>query len=433
MARARKTLNLDVYQNGDLVGHLEKAVGGAISFQYSIDWLRADTSIPISMSLPLREEPFKGREASDYFDNLLPDNDEIRAKVASRVNAESKKTFDLIYAIGHDCVGALQFVSQGAKVLIPGAPEGRLIGEREIATKLKNLGFFPLGLDAEADDFRISIAGAQEKTALLKKNDKWYVPKGATPTTHILKPPMGIVHNGIDLSTSVENEWLCLEICRHLSLEVAQAEIADFEDQRCLVVERFDRRWDSPKRLTRIPQEDLCQAMGISSIKKYQSDGGPKNTKIMTFLNGADERSRDRSMFMRAQLAFFLLAATDGHAKNFSIFLTASGFRMTPLYDVMSVFPAIHKKQIPLQKAKLAMSVGDSNHYKIHEITRRSFEQTAKASGFSKKELDPIIEDLGERVPLLESLVRLPKGYPQWIFESILSGVRKQMKKLAQS
>ncbi len=170
MVKARKAQRLDVYQNTKLAGHLEKAPNGAISFQYSNQWLSSDDSLPISMHLPLREEIFKGSEVSDYFDNLLPDNDEIREKVASRVHAASKKAFDLLYVIGHDCVGALQFVPEGGQPPIEGAPVGKLVREREIAERLKNLKFFPLGLDPKVADFRISIAGAQEKTAFLKKN-----------------------------------------------------------------------------------------------------------------------------------------------------------------------------------------------------------------------------------------------------------------------
>ncbi|PWU12797.1 MAG: toxin HipA [Bdellovibrio sp.] len=427
----KKAQRLEVYQNGRIVGRLERAVNGAISFQYLASWLN-EKSIPISMHLPLQEEAFRGKEVSDYFDNLLPDNDDIRERVASRVNAESHRTFDLLYAIGQDCVGALQFIPEGKEAPTESVPDGKILKEKEIAERLKYLGSFPLGLGPANADFRISIAGAQEKTALLKKNGKWYIPGGATPTTHIFKPPMGIVHHGIDLTTSVENEWLCLEICRHLGLDVANTEMADFEGQKCLIVERFDRRWESPRRLLRVAQEDICQALGLPSTKKYQADGGPMIKTIMAFLDGADERSRDRSTFMRAQIAFFLLAATDGHAKNFSIFLTETGFRLTPIYDVMSVFPAIQKRQLSKQKAKLAMSVGDSNHFKITEILGRHFAQTANACGFPKKELDSIIEDLGVRVQKLESLIKPPKGYPSWILESIFSGAKEQMKRLSQ-
>lgn len=430
MAKARRTQKLHVYQNGQLVGQLERAANGAISFQYDADWLNVENSIPISMSLPLQEDAFKGAEVSAYFDNLLPDRKEVKEIVASRVQAESKKTFDLLSAIGQDCVGALQFVPDGTDCADTGEPKGKLVNDIEIAERLKNLGFYPLGLDTENIDFRISIAGAQEKTAFLKKRGRWYLPVGATPTTHIFKPPMGMFHNGIDLSTSVENEWLCLEICRHLGLDVAETEMAQFEGQKCLTVERFDRVWESTKRLIRVPQEDVCQALGLPSTKKYQSDGGPNIKRIMALLDASDDRTKDRSTFMRAQIVFFLLAATDGHAKNFSLFLTETGFRLTPIYDVMSVFPAIQKKQLPRQKAKLAMAVGDSSHYKINEIVRRHFEQLAKSSGFPKRELDLIIDDLVERVPKIKTEIDVPKGYPDWIFESIVEGAKKQVEKL---
>lgn len=431
MAKARRTQRLQVYQNQKLVGHLERAPNGAIRFQYSAQWLEYDLAIPISMHLPLREESFRGREASDYFDNLLPDNDEIRQRIAGRVQAKSEKPFDLLWAIGQDCTGALQFVPEGKTGPSESGLEGKLLKEPEIAERLRRLSFFPLGLDSKDPEFRISIAGAQEKTAFLKKGGEWYLPRGSTPTTHIFKPPMGVVRNGIDLTTSVENEWLCLEICRQLGIEVANATVAEFEDQKCLVVERFDRKWDSPKRLLRIPQEDICQALGLAATAKYQMDGGPSIKTIMSFLDGSDDRLKDRLTFMRSQIAFFLLAAPDGHAKNFSIFLTQTGFRLTPIYDVMSLFPAIQKKQLAQQKAKLSMALGDANHYKITEIFRRHFEQTAKSCGFPKRELAAVIDEIRERVPKLDRLISPPKGFPDWILDSILNGTKKQLEKLA--
>ena len=86
------------------------------------------------------------------------------------------------------------------------------IDNQTIAKLLKHYQTAPLGMDRKFD-FRISIAGAQEKTALLWHNNKWHLPHGVTPTSHIIKLPIGkIKHSGIDLSDSVENEWLCLQI-----------------------------------------------------------------------------------------------------------------------------------------------------------------------------------------------------------------------------
>jgi serine/threonine-protein kinase HipA len=431
MARARKTQRLSVFQNASQVGTLERAVSGAISFSYTSEWLEEKGPFPISLSLPLQEARFRGGEVSSYFDNLLPDNIEIRDTIVRRVNAESSKTFDLLSAIGHDCVGALQFFTEDVDRPKLTEPKGHRLADSDIEHILKNLTFSPLGIEGTEPDFRISIAGAQEKTALLLMKGKWHRPEASTPTTHILKPPMGILHNGIDLTTSVENEWLCLEISRFLGLEVTNSKIATFGAQKCLVLERFDRHWLGSDKLLRRPQEDMCQALGVSPVKKYESDGGPSIGQIMSLLDASDERTKDRANFMRSQLVFYLLAATDGHAKNFSIYLSPSGFRMTPLYDVMSIFPAVRKRQVAWQKGKLAMAVGRSRHYRLKEIALRHFEETATQVGFPATQLAKIVEDLKARVhDRLEEKISLPKGFPEVIFDSIVEGLKKQASRL---
>src|SRR5262249_32726822 len=141
--------------------------------------------------------------------------------------------------------------------------------EAEIAERLRSLSKIPLGVSAN-DEFRISIAGAQEKTALLYLRNTWCLPLEASPTSHIFKVRMGKLPNGIDLSTSIENEWLCSKIAAHLGLPVSSSEIGHFEDVDCLIVERFDRLWSKNKTsLKRLPQEDLCQALGVAPTMKY--------------------------------------------------------------------------------------------------------------------------------------------------------------------
>lgn len=182
----------------------------------------------------------------------------------------------MLEKIGRDCVGALQFVS--GEVPEDGTLEGEPVSEAQIADMLRNLASAPLGLDEE-DDFRISIAGAQEKTALLRHEGAWVRPSGLTPTTHILKTQLGVLPAGIDLSDSVENEYFCMSFCRAMGMDVAEVEIADFEDVRSLVVTRFDRRWTKDGRLIRLPQEDFCQALSVPPSQKYQMDGGPGITE----------------------------------------------------------------------------------------------------------------------------------------------------------
>jgi serine/threonine-protein kinase HipA len=161
-------------------------------------------------------------------------------------------------------------------------------------------------------------------------------------------------------------------------LPFASAEIADFDGVRTLVVERFDRVWRGDGRLIRLPQEDCCQALSVPPTLKYQSDGGPGVRDLIALFKGSDEPERDVGLILRAQAAFWLIGATDGHAKNFSLFLRPGGrFRMTPLYDVMSAEPSVAAGQITRRQAKLAMSLGKNRHYRLDEIMPRHLEQTA--------------------------------------------------------
>ncbi len=181
----------------------------------------------------------------------------------------------------------------------------------------------------------------------MRKDGRWFKPTGTTATTHILKPQIGQLPNGIDLSNSVENEYLCLKLLGAFGVPAANVEIAEFGGRRTLIIERFDRLWTRDGRLLRLPQEDTCQALSIAPTKKYQSDGGPGMVEIINLLKGSDTPDTDIATFMRANIIFWILGATDGHAKNFSVFLGPGGrFRMTPLYDVLTAQPSLDADQI---------------------------------------------------------------------------------------
>ncbi|WP_420831847.1 type II toxin-antitoxin system HipA family toxin [Bradyrhizobium quebecense] len=324
MGRPRANAPLNVFVNGRHAGVLKRESSGAIDFRYDADWLAWESTFPISLSLPLREERYIGAPVINVFDNLLPDSEPIRRRVAERVGANGTDAYSMLSAVGHDCVGALQFLPQGDDPGPAGKIEGKPISDEQITDIIQNLAAAPLGL-GEDDDFRISLAGAQEKTALLRRDGKWYKPSGTTATTHILKPQIGRLPNGVDLSNSVENEYFCLKLIAALGVPAANAEIADFGGRRTLVVERFDRRWTRDKRLLRLPQEDCCQALSIPSTRKYQTDGGPGIKEILELLKGSDAPAQDTSIVMRASVVFWLIGATDGHAKNFSVFLSPGG------------------------------------------------------------------------------------------------------------
>jgi serine/threonine-protein kinase HipA len=184
MPRKKQYQDLYVSMNGVSVGTLVREPTGSLKFTYDHEWLKWKNSRPISLSMPLSEIPYKGYLVNCYFDNLLPENELIRERIQARFNAPSKKCFDLLSFIGRDCVGALQLLSQ-SKITKIKKIQAIPMDDEAIADLLQHYQTAPLGMARELD-FRISIAGAQEKTALLWHQEKWYLPQGTTPTSHII-------------------------------------------------------------------------------------------------------------------------------------------------------------------------------------------------------------------------------------------------------
>jgi len=293
--------------------------------------------------------------------------------------------------------------------------------------------------DAAMDEyFRISIAGAQEKTALLRHKGRWCHPHGATPTTHIFKLPLGLVGNRqADMRSSVENEWLCARLLADCGVPMAGCEIGHFGAQKALIVERFDRQLHPSGRYwLRLPQEDFCQATGTSPERKYEADGGPRLTDLATILQNSEARAQDLATLLRAQLLFWMLAATDGHAKNFSLRLLAgSRYRLTPLYDVLSAWPLVGRgaNQLDAKRLRLAMGLrGKMRHYRLGEIQRRHFNETALQCGRGM-DMEDIIADVLARVPAAIDAAgqALPAGYPMDVFDTITTGLTRMAARLA--
>ena len=429
---------LRVLLNNRLVGHLRKDASGAITFQYDRSWLDWEHARPVSLSMQLREDSFRGAAVAAVFDNLLPDSDMIRRRVAEKVGAAGTDAYSLLAAIGHDCVGALQFIAgddDPAATASGATLTGEDVDDAAIEKLLKGLVQAPLGLSRD-DDFRISVAGAQEKTALLRHNGKWLKPHGTTPTTHILKPQIGELPNGIDLSNSVENEFYCLRLASAFGLRVNAATIETFGDTKALVIERFDRQWARDGRLLRVPQEDCCQALSIPPTQKYQNEGGPSLKDLLNLLKGSDDPAADRATIFKAQILFWLIGATDGHAKNFSIFIGPGGrYRLTPLYDILTAQPSRDSGQIQPKQMKLAMSVGDSNHYRIDDIVGRHFVQTGEAADLPKPLMracfDGVIDTAADALNRMES--ELPKDFPGAIHHSVKAAMLRRLETLKRS
>lgn len=427
---------LAVWMNGEQVGTWSYGRGGRHAFVYCHDWLNSPNARSLSLSMPLSADlSVSGERVAHYFENLLPDSDLIRRRLKERYRTKTLQAFDLLEAVGRDCVGAVQLLPVG---MAP-SPWDELryvpLDEAGVARQLRLAAASPGPFDVAADEFRLSIAGAQEKTALLKINGQWCLPQGSTPTSHILKLPLGLVGGTqLDLSHSVENEWLCLELLAALGLPVAKAEIATFEDQKVLVLERFDRVWlSAPNKgpwLGRLPQEDFCQILGISPDQKYEADGGPGMQDCLRVLAGSNDAAADQQTFVLAQFAYGLLAATDGHAKNFSVFLQRGDrYKLAPLYDVLSAWPIIGHGagRIPWQKAKLAMALRARNaHYALSDIQVRHWKRLAEQSGSldTWSKLQALADQVDAAITTVEA--RLPQGFPIDMAQQIFDGLRTQ-------
>jgi len=430
MRGSQKTSMLDMYMNGEKIGILHRDSSGRLAIVYAEEWLESEKCRPLSLSLPVTQKRHNGDVVNNFFDNLLPDSRQIINRIQTRFTIPSDNSFDILSYIGQDCIGAIQLLPFNSTAPDIKKINVQTVSDKQIAEILKNYQVMPLGMNS-TDNFRISISGAQEKTGLLRYKGKWCRPLGPTPTSHIFKLPIGMItQSGIDLSESVENEWLCHLLLKEFDIPTADMDIFKYDNVKALIVKRFDRVWSDDKSwLIRLPQEDLCQAKGLSSAFKYESDGGPGIKDILQILQGSSDMQADSKIFMKTVFVFWLLGAIDGHAKNFSIFIYPGGsFRLTPVYDVLSAYPLISQKQLPKQKLKMAMSVrGKSVHYKWYNIRLQHWMSNAKYCRFSENIMSEIIDTTVSSIDKAIANVssKLPLNFPRKISDPIFEFLLK--------
>jgi len=430
---------LSIWMNGDRVASWSRHKLDH-ELVYEPDWVLSPQGRPLSLSLPFipGNQPHRGDRVRWFFENLLPDRADVRNRLRDRFHAASAQAFDLLAEIGRDCIGAIQVLADDADIPAIKEIKGEALSEAAIARSLEVAGGLRLP-GFESDDFRISLAGAQEKTAFLWHKKKWQRPLEATPSTHIFKLPMGGVGGMVGPGTgSIENEWLCSKIVAAYGLPVAPSTMASFGAQQVLIVERFDRKLSQDKSwLLRLPVEDFCQIKGLPPEKKYEADGGPGIDAIMSILAGSSTPECDREIFFKAQMIFWLLAAADGHAKNFSIYLDPQGqYHLAPLYDILSVYPWTESgvNRLPIQKLKMAMAVrGKNPHYHWDGIHRNHWEETARRNGLGSR-FTRLADEVIEYTPkVIQSVLsQLPADFPANIADAIFSGMRRAVGRLVQ-
>jgi serine/threonine-protein kinase HipA len=412
---------------GREVGMVRQA-SGRLSFSYHEAWRSSPGAYPLSLSLPLAARDHGHAAINAFLWGLLPDNERILDRWSKRFHVSARSPFALISKVGEDCAGAVQFVTPTQRDSWNKRGEGDVqwLTETDVAERLRGLQTDVAAWRSPGDTGQFSLAGAQPKTALLFDGQRWGVPSGRIPTTHIIKPPTG------ELDGHVENEHICLALARALGLPAVSSEVRDFDGVKAIVVDRYDRvhiptlatataaraaakaaeaamhtahaasgsaesvalaaqaaaeaaeaaasakslsAFAETTKVYRVHQEDFCQALGKLPSNKYQNEGGPGPSDIVDLLRarafgGEIDRKRtgksaadeDIATFVDALIFNWLIGGTDAHAKNYSMLLGAGG-----LVRLAPLYDVASILAYPNQdKARLAMKIG--GEYRLRDI-----------------------------------------------------------------
>ena len=372
------TKELSVRLHGVQVGVL-KLVNGKMEFTYD-----ENAQKPISLSLPLQKEPFKEKVCRAFFGGLLPENPNMRELLAKKYNINVNDDFKLLKEIGRDCAGALSFheMTEPQKSYQMLKIEGSILSDEELTKYLEELPYRPyLGK-------RLSLAGAQEKTAVCVINGKIALPNDDIPTTHIIKTALP------KYVQSIQNEYICMKASKEIGLEVAEVEIRKVGEIEFLLVERFDRKYSNNLECERILQEDFAQSLGVQARDKYKVTF----KDCLKVLNKTATPANSKLRFVRQVIFNYLIGNTDAHAKNFSVYLTNDGITLTPAYDLLcsSIYDC---------NQRIAMKLGKARYYA--DVTEKDWKIFAQDLDISHKLVQAELERQKEYLPkIVEKLAK---------------------------
>jgi serine/threonine-protein kinase HipA len=313
-------------------GELRQEPGGRCVFTYDETYLSAKRPA-IAFTLPLRSKPYINEHGlHPFFDNLVAEG-WLKDAQARALKVDPADRFALLLAFGHDCAGAVT-------VIDPVPP-------RELAVDLGD----PMAVAAIRS--RASLSGVQPKLLAVKQGRGYRPARRDENSTYIAKLPSGALRD------IVENEYLTTVACRALLPDdkIVDVEIAALEGvhDRALLVRRFDRLPSGAK----IHFEEFNQLLGRrSGDDKYEASYDDMANFILT-TPGCTPVDAWR-LYARV-LVCFLTANTDAHLKNFAMFHTPGGLRLTPAYDLVAA--ALYPEY-----RQLALAVGNAANLQLTEL-----------------------------------------------------------------
>ncbi|MDO9111186.1 MAG: type II toxin-antitoxin system HipA family toxin [Desulfatirhabdiaceae bacterium] len=406
--------NLNVFLHHFLVGKLRLDDRRRFVFQYDTCWLESPEAIPLSLSLPLRSQPYEDDVARPFFSNLLPEAG-IRQAVARRLGVSEQNDFALLWALGGECAGAVFLLPEGQNPA--GDNDYVPLNEDTLHETIVSLPKQPLLAGIEG--IRLSLAGAQSKLPVYIKNNVVHLPKSGSPSSHILKPPIR------DLDGTVENEAFCMTLAGHMGLPIPRVIVRTGKDTLYLI-ERYDRATDPVGNLVRIHQEDFCQALGVPPDQKYENEGGPSLKMCFGLLKEHSIRpAADIKVLLNWVVFNLLVGNADAHAKNIALLFTGSGPKLAPFYDIICT--AVYEGLTD----KMAMRIGGENRPKW--IQARHLEQFSQETGIKSRMVFSVLRGMAEAiVPASEEVsVKFQESYGEApVIRKVLAVIQKHSRSI---
>jgi len=358
-------MKLDVKANEQRVGSLSQDNdSGLFAFDYAPEWLAQDVRFPLSPAIPLDRGAFSAEHHSaavrQFFQNLLPEGQALDD--AAQANKVSKSNLmGLLIALGQETAGALIISLSDPLSQSPAKSNKRLLNREELSARICS----------RPDDaftvwdgkVRLSIAGHQDKIAVLEEDDQWYLVDGeGLASTHILKPDP--LRSRLQHMTS--NELACMRLAQAIGLPTAEIRL-EWIPEPVVLIKRFDRKING-NRIQRLHCIDGCQALGLGVSMKYERPYGD-NRDVQHIRDGASlpklfalvaqasaKPAADRLALLRWAIFQVLIGNTDAHGKNLSFFMDAGGVSLTLSYDLVCCLLYADDRIADT----LAMAVGDN-------------------------------------------------------------------------
>ncbi len=383
---------LNVWYQKRLVGVLRRNAAGIIGFHYEKNWVEKGFSISQQLPLNTLDYPPELNTAHNFFVNLLPEAD-ARMHIVRDLKI-SNSDFELLKAIGGECAGALSILP--ANMLPSEDYEYSQLNDVDLKNLVQRKGAI-LNLNSSKNRPRLSLAGAQDKCAILFDGKKYFIPQGASPSSHISKFEIA------DYRNIPVYEYFMIMLAKSVGLPVVQVDLKKIDDHYYLLIKRYDRILGEKKVIERLHQEDFCQALGVGYERKYEQQGGPSFSECYRLVQRIVQNPiKDSENLLRWQIFNVLAGNSDAHAKNISLLYNRDNqISLAPFYDLVCT------RAIEHIDSELAFSVG--GEFNPDKITLKHWEKLAGDCDIKLQYLEKMVDQMSES--LLENLPAVTKNF----------------------